>query len=503
MKTFSTITLCLSLATLISCTKDYVLKSDNDTSSVLLSEAQINKVLRNKLDENGSFNWMDVDEQVLWSAVVHGQNILTVGYGQNYINTLKSTNDITRTEILSLVNEIENSNTNKLKNTKEIIIDEDEGVSIIDLKVTKIETIRALRQAEHIRYLEPGAYNYIQGKQMLKQTTSGGGGGGCNTTAHSINSADYSQMHPNCQIPWNYLRHNIPQAWQFSKGKGVTVGLIDTGVSSEQAGLGKSFSTEFSPDRTIKKHGVFVDSFWPWATKTDGPDDKCGHGTLMAGSIAAPINDINMPIGVANQCNLIAYRATQDVLLDGYHEQKGVAKAITQLAKQPEVKIISMSLGHMLDIGRIEDAVKFAHKKGKLLIAAGGTSTEYTNWSGVIFPARMKEVVAVTGIKDSGYIECNLCHKGKKIDFTTVMQRGNDDERLAVTLGFYNGDRSYSHGSSVATAMLSGIAALVWAKYPNWTSQQILEKLKKSAEFYPNRHSEFGFGNIDALKAVQ
>jgi len=139
-----------------------------------------------------------------------------------------------------------------------------------------------------------------------------------------------------------------------------------------------------------------------------------------------------------------------------------------------------------------------------MIIAAGGTSTNFTNWAGVIFPASMNETVAVTGIIDSaGFEECAVCHKGSKIDFTVVMQRAWDSNRTSVTLGYYNGENTYVGGSSVATATTAGIAALIWAKNPNWTREQVLEKMKQSATFYPNRNSNFGWGSINALAAVQ
>jgi subtilisin family serine protease len=55
----------------------------------------------------------------------------------------------------------------------------------------------------------------------------------------------------------------------------------------------------------------------------------------------------------------------------------------------------------------------------------------------------------------------------------------------------------------VATATTAGIAALVWAKNPTWTRTQVLNKLRQSATYYPTKNSEYGYGNINALLAVQ
>mgnify|MGYP006204630529 CR=1 FL=1 len=75
--------------------------------------------------------------------------------------------------------------------------------------------------------------------------------------------------------------------------------------------------------------------------------------------------------------------------------------AFTALGNRTDVKIISMSMGHIFSVGKIEDGVRYANNRGKLIFCAGGTSTSFTNFVGVIFPAWMPETVAVTGIKEA------------------------------------------------------------------------------------------------------
>ena len=305
-------------------------------------------------------------------------------------------------------------------------------------------------------------------------------------------------------MPWNFGIHKIDQAWNYSTGSGITVGIIDTGLSSSQSLLSpSSFNAGFSNGRRVEKYGTYIDSPWWWSNNVDGPNDKCGHGTSMSSAISAPRNNRGQALGVAYNCNLVSYRGTADVVLNDYHERKGVSNALKALANRSDVKIISMSLGYPWSIGNVKDAIRYAHRKGKLIIAAGGTSTTFTNWYGVIFPASMDETIAVTGIKDNGYNRCDICHDGRKIDFTIVMQRAGNTNRTVPVVGFYNTQRDYVSGSSVATAMTAGIAALVWSRNPNMSREQVVEKLKRSGEFYPNRNRKFGYGNINALKAVQ
>ena len=105
-------------------------------------------------------------------------------------------------------------------------------------------------------------------------------------------------------------------------------------------------------------------------------------------------------------------------------------------------------------------------------------------------------------LEDNG-VRCIDKNYRDEIDFTIRMQRDSNDSRTVPVLSYYDGQTDYVGGSSVATATTAGIAALVWAKNPSWSRDQVLNKLKQSADFYPNKNSNYGYGNIDALQAVQ
>ncbi|MBW1297131.1 S8 family peptidase [Aquimarina litoralis] len=493
------IPLVLGLFLVVSCSKDDPTEviEENQVSQKILSIDEINSFIENKLKENGDLDWAkDASSQILYSAVMHGGEVLTIGFGQKGESFIEGAQRSSRLNgiVEDIYNTVQISEGTK---KSDIQVFEDNTLNVLDVHITKLETIEELLAMDNIRYLEPNGYGFYLEEEVQQKSA------GCSQNGQSINSADYSVISPNARVPWNYNIHNIPQAWNYSTGAGITVGLIDSGVSANQNLLGNGFNDGASNGRSIQKVGTYIDSFWWWSNNIDGPNDKCGHGTQMASIIASPRNNDFMPMGVAYNCNLISYRGTSDVVLEDYHERKGVSNALKQLGNNGNVKIISMSIGYPWSIGNVKDAVKYAYGKGKMIVAAGGTSTTFTNWYGVIFPASMNETVAVTGLKDNGYNRCNICHDGSKIDFTIVMQRANDSNRNVPVLGFNNGDQSYVGGSSAATAATAGIAALVWARNPSMTRAQVLDKLKRAGEFYPNRNNKFGYGNIDALKAVQ
>lgn len=492
------------------CTKDTLEDAADYTSENLLLEEQSDKLLSIKeinayIDQsfykNESFDWADAPANVLWSATVHGRNILTIGYGEkgdSYRTPGDKRLENEKEQILNIV-----ANTSN-KSRKDLRVLEDETLNLVDVEVTDLSTIRELRATPNVRYLEPNGYSFYELKPKdgpVQQRSSSG----CGMGAQNIQSADYRTVSPNAKFSWTYDYHNIEQAWSKSTGAGVTVGVIDTGISNSQPLLSSKFDDAVSINsRTVQKYGTFIDSPWWWSNNYDGPNDKCGHGTSMISTIAAPRNDENRAVGVAYNCNIVSYRGTEDVLLNDYHERKGVSNALKALGNRNDVKIISMSIGYPWSIGNVRDAVKYANYKGKLIFAAGGTSLDFTNWYPVIFPANMSQTVAVTGITDaSGYNQCDTCHDGSQIEFTIVMERDTNNSRTGVTLGFYNGQDDYVGGSSVATATTAGIAALVWAKYPNWSKDQVLNRMRQSSALYPNKDNNYGYGNIDANQAVQ
>jgi subtilisin family serine protease len=224
----------------------------------------------------------------------------------------------------------------------------------------------------------------------------------------------------------------------------------------------------------------------------------------MAGIISAPRGYGGSAVGVAYQCDLMAIRGTGDVLINSSREKSGVRDALVLAANRSSVKVISMSIGNIFWSSTVADGVYYAYNRGKMMMAAAGTSTWFTSWVGVIFPARMNQTLAITGIKDAPtYQKCNTCHSGSKVDFVSVMQRQYNNDRTTLTLAMSGNQPAYVGGSSAATATMAGIAALVWAKNPSYSRNTVLQKLKNASQFYPSRNSQFGWGLVNAQVAVQ
>lgn len=455
-----------------------------------LTAKQINERINQSIKTNGTFNWKNESDHFIWSAVFRGNKMLSIGFGSSkddFDRSKSPNNKEMENEILSVIKKHEGLEPARF------LLTSDKYLNQMDVIINNEETLTALRQMKTIRYVEPADYHYFENEAQLSSRSSGSGSSGCGFSSATLNAVDYTSTTPSAKIPWAFTKHNIPDAWSYSTGAGVTIGLIDTGVSSEQTLLGSNFNNGASSGRTITKVGAY---------NSDGAADQCGHGTKMASVMAAPRNNSGFPVGVAYNANLIAYRAAANVVLETSSEQNGVKTAFTELGNNANVKIISMSMGHIFSVGKIEDGVKYAYARGKLIFCAGGTSTSFTNFVGVIFPASMSETQAITGVKENtSNQKCDVCHSGSQIDFTFQMERASGS--TVPVLSYYNNQSDYVGGSSVATAATAGIAALVWAKNPSWTREQVLNKMRQSATYYPNVNSNYGYGNINVLKAVQ
>ncbi len=496
------VSLVLALASCSDAERNYEEITIEQAQREPISAQQIRAKIGESIQQGNHFTWKAVNTHTLWSAIVHGNNIATIGFGntaQDFDRSKSSRASQMQEQLLELIAHYEG------KESQEILIQADPYLTLFDIRIEKQETIEALRKSAWVRYVEPADFRYFTGDDRKPGVgaVATNSSSGCGYESETLASADFTTVSPNAKVPWAFTQHNIPNAWSFATGRGITIGIVDTGTSPNQSLLGSNFNNGASTGRSIQKNGTYVDSIWPWSTSTDGPNDQCGHGTSMASVAAAPRNDRGLPVGVAYNANLITYRAASNVVLDGYHEQNGVKNAFTALANTASVKIISMSMGHVFSVSKIEDGVKYAYSKGKLIFCAGGTSTSFTNFVGVIFPAWMPEVVAVTGVKEgTSNQKCDVCHSGSEIQFTVQMQRSASGNTIPVD-SYYENLSDYVGGSSVATATTAGIAALVWSKNPTWTRDQVLTKLRQSATYYPTRNANYGYGNINALLAVQ
>jgi hypothetical protein len=475
---------------------------------------QLDGFIRQKLQQEGYFDWrMASDEQVV-SALALSDRVLSVGYqpagtsgdvraGIDRIDLQSPDWQTARQRVLELILAQEQKLRPGLK-TADLEVFPETTLPVVDVLVQNPETVRQLRQSPLVRYAEPMGYEPRFGNAASR--TASDSGCGSNTAVTDLaEGTDYTVTTPNGKVSWNLPFHNVPAAWSQSTGAGITIQVIDTGCSPDQPKLGAQFTQGDSPNRTITKLVTL-----PRATflgipvgPVETPADGCGHGTSMLGTSTGPRGTDGTTVGVAYRASVVSVRAAADVYLDESREVKGVSDAFTLAGNRTDVRIVSLSLGRLTSSGQMTDAIRYAYNRGKLIFAAAGTSFDWSaGLVGVIFPATLPECVAVTGVKDGPTLQrCDACHQGSKVDFALVMEKITTG-RHPLSLAMSGDVPSTVGGSSVSTSSTAGMAALVWAKYPSLSRDQILNKLKVSGSAYPNRDANLGWGKIDVVKAL-
>ncbi len=285
------------------------------------------------------------------------------------------------------------------------------------------------------------------------------------------NDPDYSKQ-------WNLRSINIETAWDETKGSGITVAVIDSGISPV-------------PDLKDTK---FVKGYDFVNDKIEAYDD-IGHGTHVAGTIAQSTNNNYGVAGIAYEASLMPLKVLS---AQGGGTVADIAEAI-RYAADNKADVINMSLGGPGESQLMEDAINYAHSKGVIIIAAAGNS----NQNSASYPARYPHVVGVAAL-DSVGIKAPYSNFGAGVD---IAAPGGSEvgKILQETINPETGESVFEgyQGTSMAAPHVAGVAALVKAagvKEPD----EILNVLKQSSRVEkedPLNH--FGAGHLDAAAAVK
>lgn len=270
---------------------------------------------------------------------------------------------------------------------------------------------------------------------------------------------------PAQSLPWGVRETRAPEAFAQSRGAGVTVCVVDTGIQGNHPDLS---SNVVGGENFVVKKGWVNPSAW---------GDDHGHGTHVAGTIAALDNDIGV-VGVAPEAKLFAAKVL-DFRGSGY--MSAVADGIRSCMRNG-ARVINMSLGSSADSLLVRSAVLDASVSGVVLVAAAGNEqTDVSN----SYPAAYAEVIAVSAV-DSNFQFAYFSNFGSKIRFS------------APGVGVYSTTKGSTYttmnGTSMASPHVAGVAALA-------ISAGSLGMLGDDIGLDPTRQGSEGF--IDALRSVQ
>jgi type VII secretion-associated serine protease mycosin len=279
------------------------------------------------------------------------------------------------------------------------------------------------------------------------------------------------------------------EAWQTTRGEGITVAVLDTGVEADHPDLAGNVLT-----------GTDLVGFGAG----EGDRSWAQHGTAMASIIAGHGHgpgDADGVMGIAPEAKILPVR----VILEDGDPARGRARktrgnALAQgirWAADHGADVINLSLGDdsaSAHPERAEDeAVQYALKKGAVVVASAGNGGEKGDH--ISYPAAYPGVIAATAVDRYG----TRASFSTRRWYATVSAPGVDVVIAYPDHRYYEG-----WGTSAASAFVSGAVALVKAAHPGLTPAQIKKLLEDTARDAPSggRDDSRGFGFVDPAAAI-
>lgn len=280
------------------------------------------------------------------------------------------------------------------------------------------------------------------------------------------------------KLPWGVDRIDAEKVWTVTTGAGIKVGIIDTGISNTHPDL---LANIIGGVNTINSR--------------NGWNDDNGHGTHVAGTVAAIKNTIGV-VGVGPQISLYAIKVL-DRRGSGYLSDiiEGLDWAISN-----GMQVVNMSLGTASNVLSFQEAVQKVNAAGLVQVAAAGNSG-----GSVIYPAAYPQVIAVSATDKSDTI-------------ASWSSRGPEVDLAAPGVNIYSTYKGSSYatlsGTSMAAPHVTGVAALVLTVpgkceflldlVAGCSPAEVQQRLEATAEDLGmlSKDELYGAGLVDAEKAV-
>lgn len=272
---------------------------------------------------------------------------------------------------------------------------------------------------------------------------------------------------------WGLTAIGAPSIWKFTRGAGVTVAVIDSG-SGPHPDLDANLDLGRTMFGSIDSDGV-------------SDIDNNGHGSHVAGIIAAVADNAIGGLGVAPQSRILPIRVLD---AQGSGDSKDVSKAV-RFAVDSGAKVINLSLGGSTESTSLTAAIQYAVDRNVLVVAAAGNGAADSppKW-----PGASDLAIAVTAVDRNN----NVAPFGQRGDYIDLAAPG------VSILSTVSNDYKFQSGTSMAAAFVTGAAALLFAAQPSITAAQVRDVLQRTATDIgaPGRDTTFGYGLINLVAAV-
>jgi len=278
---------------------------------------------------------------------------------------------------------------------------------------------------------------------------------------------------------WNIRRVAAPEAWALSTGKAeIVVAVVDSGVDAAHPDL----TENLLPGYDFVNHDA-------------DPNDDYGHGTHVTGILSARLNNNIGVAGMAQDTSILPLKVLNH---SGTGSYANISAAI-QYATDSGASIISLSLGGESPSAVLQQAVTNAHDAGVVMVASAGNQGR----SGVYYPARYPEVLAIAA---TGHYDRWLSYSNRGAEVDLAAPGGTAADPIWSTAP---GGYGWEYGTSMATPHVAGAAALMRAKNPTLSPDEIAGILRQTADkvgqhtYVGGRNIYMGFGRLNAAQALR
>ncbi|MGC9000140.1 S8 family peptidase [Caldisericum sp.] len=293
-------------------------------------------------------------------------------------------------------------------------------------------------------------------------------------------------------------------AWNITRGAGVKVAIIDTGIAYENY-TDPVTGTQYALAPDLANTKFDTANAYDFVNNDTHANDDNGHGTHVCGTIAQSTNNGIGCAGIAYEATILPIKVLDS---SGSGTYDAIANGIIWAADHG-ARVINMSLGGSQGSTTLYNAIKYAYNKGVVIVCAAGNDGRPL----VSYPAAYTECIAVGATRFDG-TRARYSNYGSALDLvapggdTSVDQNkdGYGDGILQQTFsgsptsfGYY-----FFQGTSMATPHVAGVAALVLSVHPEFTNEQVRTALQSTAKDLGAKGWDkyYGYGLVNAYAAV-
>ncbi|MFJ2106128.1 type VII secretion-associated serine protease mycosin [Streptomyces microflavus] len=292
--------------------------------------------------------------------------------------------------------------------------------------------------------------------------------------------------------PWSLQRVLMDELWKQSTGKGVRVAVVDTGVDVKNPQLTAAVDVKAGRN-LMRKDLKDANGGKLERGKENGTTDTVGHGTKVAGIIAARETKGTGFTGLAPDATIIPIQQND---ADGNGTAETLAQAIRYAADTAKADIINISqdtADALEPTPLLKQAVDHALAKDIVVVASAGNDGMGGNVKPT-YPASYEGVLAVAS-SDRNNERAYFSQGG---GFVGIAAPGVD--MISTVPG---GGHCADNGTSFSAPYVAGVAALIKAKHPDWTQRQIVAQIQQTAERSVAGHDRHvGWGVVDPVRAL-